>query len=101
MGTDYGAFLQEACRILRIGGFLWIAEVRSRYVPTAGNDPAEHSSDSAFAPFVQALRRHGMQVTVQDSSNKMFVVFEAKKIADEPCASADWPELKPCTYKRR
>lgn len=30
MGTDYGAFLQEAARALRPGGWLWIAEVQSR-----------------------------------------------------------------------
>lgn len=28
MGTDYGAFLQEAARVLRHKGWLWIAEVR-------------------------------------------------------------------------
>jgi ubiquinone/menaquinone biosynthesis C-methylase UbiE len=27
MGTDYGAFLQEAARVLKDGGRLWIAEV--------------------------------------------------------------------------
>jgi ribosomal RNA-processing protein 8 len=28
MGTDYGAFLLEAERVTRPGGWLWIAEVR-------------------------------------------------------------------------
>ncbi len=29
MGTDYGAFLVEAARVLRHKGWLWIAEVRT------------------------------------------------------------------------
>ena len=28
MGTDYGSFLEEAHRVLKPGGLLWIAEVR-------------------------------------------------------------------------
>jgi hypothetical protein len=28
MGTDYGAFLVEASRVLKPGGWLWVAEVR-------------------------------------------------------------------------
>ena len=28
MGTDYGAFLLEAARVLKAGGWLWVAEVR-------------------------------------------------------------------------
>ena len=31
MGTDYGSFLEEAHRVLKPGGLLWIAEVRSRF----------------------------------------------------------------------
>jgi hypothetical protein len=29
MGTDYGSFLVEASRVLRPGGWLWVAEVRA------------------------------------------------------------------------
>lgn len=29
MGTDYGAFLAEAHRVLKAKGWLWVAEVRS------------------------------------------------------------------------
>jgi ubiquinone/menaquinone biosynthesis C-methylase UbiE len=28
MGTDYGDFLREAQRVVKTGGWLWIAEVR-------------------------------------------------------------------------
>lgn len=32
MGTDYGSFVAEAARVLRPGGWLWVAEVQSRSV---------------------------------------------------------------------
>ena len=31
MGTDYGSFVEEAARCLRPGGWLWVAEVQSRW----------------------------------------------------------------------
>ena len=51
----------------------------------------------------------GFELVKQDSSNKMFVVFELKKLAKKinqraAADSADpvtWPELKACTYKKR
>lgn len=94
MGTDYGNFLKEAFRVLRPGGVLWIAEVRSRFVQGSGGI-------DVFAPFVEALKQQGLTVTQHDSSNKMFVVFKAKKVADKCVVAIQWPELKPCLYKRR
>lgn len=94
MGTDYGSFLKEAFRVLRPDGVLWIAEVRSRFV--SGSERID-----VFAPFVEALKQQGLTVTQQDSSNKMFVVFQAKKVAERCVVAAHWPELKPCLYKRR
>lgn len=32
MGTDYGLFLEEAARVVKRGGVVWIAEVKSRFV---------------------------------------------------------------------
>ncbi|KAA6416865.1 MAG: ribosomal RNA-processing 8-like [Trebouxia sp. A1-2] len=98
MGTDYGSFLTEACRVLRMGGLLWIAEVRSRFADSTSS--AELGSKDVSASFVVALKKLGLHVTRQDSSNKMFVVFEAKK-ADSKSGAVLWPELKPCMYKRR
>jgi ubiquinone/menaquinone biosynthesis C-methylase UbiE len=33
MGTDYGAFLLEAARVLKPGGWLWVAEVSLKVLP--------------------------------------------------------------------
>ena len=99
MGTDYGSFLTEACRVLRKGGLLWIAEVRSRFADSTSS--AESGGKDVFASFVAALKKLGLHVTRQDSSNKMFVVFTAKKVADKKNGAVQWPELKPCMYKRR
>ena len=94
MGTDYGTFIKEAFRVLHHGGLLWIAEVRSRFVKSNGGS-------DVFASFVEALKQQGLVVTQQDSSNKMFVVFEAKKVVHRCDVAVQWPELKPCVYKRR
>ena len=99
MGTDYGSFLAEAARVMRIGGLLWIAEVRSRFADSTSS--AESGGKIVFASFVAALKKLGLHVTRQDSSNKMFVVFEARKVADRKSGAVQWPELKPCMYKRR
>lgn len=49
MGTDYGSFLEEAVRVLRPGGWLWIAEVRSRFADAKGRDD--------LRPLLQALKQ--------------------------------------------
>lgn len=97
MGTDYGAFLKEAHRVLRSDGVLWIAEVRSRFA--TGNSAAAAGRQD-FAEFVAALKAQGFQVTKQDASNKMFVLFVARK-ARQTSENVRWPALKPCLYKRR
>ena len=104
MGTDYPAFLREAHRVLRPGGWLWIAEVRSRFAqqgtaPRGGSGSA--SADEAGA-FIAALEQLGFKLKRRDMSNKMFAVFELqKRKGDQGAAQIDWPELKPCMYKRR
>ncbi|KAK9797732.1 hypothetical protein WJX73_002181 [Symbiochloris irregularis] len=97
MGTDYGAFIAEAARVLKRKGRLWIAEVRSRFADERGQED--------YAPFQAALRGAGFAVTAQDTANKMFVTFEAKKggkaLSGDQLRDIAWPTLKACQYKRR
>jgi ribosomal RNA-processing protein 8 len=123
MGTDYGAFLGEARRVLKrpvaaaaatkqqqTTGLLWIAEVRSRFVP-------EGADREDFAPFLRCLRKLGFKLERQDAaSNRMFVVWELRleaaaaaagdekgdgEAAKRLAARLDWPPLRACVYKKR
>ena len=102
MGTDYGLFLEEACRVLRKDGFLWVAEVRSRFADDSSNEEQNGKLADVFGKFRTALKNLGLNVMQQDISNKMFVVFVAQKVSDRKARVAvQWPHLKPCIYKRR
>lgn len=96
MGTDYGKFLEEAYRVVKPGGYLWIAEVKSRFVP-------DGADKEAFSPFLERLQELGFKVLKQNAGNKMFVVWVCKKMRDtvEGKKTVKWPVLKPCIYKRR
>ena len=93
MGVDYPSFLAEALRVLKPKGWLWIAEVRSRFVP-------EGADAEDFQPFIAALAALGFALQKQDTANRMFVVWQLRKAGDG-AAEAGWPVLKPCLYKRR
>jgi ribosomal RNA-processing protein 8 len=96
MGSDYAAFLAEARRVLKPRGWLWIAEVRSRFVPA---DAAKED----FEPFLAGLKQLGFEPRSQSLANKMFVVWVLRKhdggVAD--VSAVVCPKLKPCIYKRR
>ncbi|CAN4082396.1 unnamed protein product [Withania somnifera] len=95
MGTDYPSFLGEARRVLKPRGWLLIAEVKSRLDPnTGGADPNK---------FLKAICELGFTVESKDFSNKMFVLFYLKKKEKQNSVEKEinWPELKPCIYKRR
>lgn len=95
MGTDYPSFLQEARRVLKPRGWLLIAEVKSRLDPnTGGADPNK---------FLKAICELGFTIESKDFSNKMFVLFYLKKKEKQNSVDKEinWPELKPCIYKRR
>lgn len=97
MGRDYPAFLAEAARVLKRKRFLWIAEVRSRFVP-------DGAASEDFAPFLAQLAALGFELVSQDVRNKMFVVWLLRKMSHTAPAAVDassWPALKPCIYKRR
>eukprot|EP00963_Diacronema_lutheri_P006973 scaffold625_cov324-Pavlova_lutheri.AAC.7 len=90
MGTDYGKFLEEANRVLRTPGYLWIAEVRSRF------------GEGFEEQFLENLSKMGFILQSKNMSNKMFAVYilEKKRQLLLP-KRRDWPAFKPCIYKRR
>ncbi|XP_010248648.1 PREDICTED: ribosomal RNA-processing protein 8 isoform X2 [Nelumbo nucifera] len=84
----------EAHRVLKPCGWLLIAEVKSRFDPNNGGaDPNG---------FLKAVCELGFNSVSKDFSNKMFVLFFFKKKKASPeTKEIEWPELKPCIYKRR
>ncbi|CAJ1946821.1 unnamed protein product [Sphenostylis stenocarpa] len=80
MGTNYQSYLEESNRVLKPGGWLLIAEVKSRFDPnTGGADPQEFSN---------AISDLGFNSVKQEKP-----ISKRKEI--------EWPVLKPCLYKRR
>ncbi|KAF7089806.1 hypothetical protein CFC21_092684 [Triticum aestivum] len=94
MGTNFPSYLQEANRVLKPSGWLLIAEVRSRLDPnTGGADPDK---------FSEAISQLGFSLVSKDEKNKMFVLFYfRKKERSKVAKNIEWPQLKPCLYKRR
>lgn len=101
MGTDYGAFLAEAARVLKPTGWLWIAEVQSRFMHSGGH--------SVLPAFLAALAELGFQVKRKDTSNSHFLVLELQRQdmqhkvngGGDRQRSLEWPELRACQYKKR
>ena len=99
MGTDYGAALEEASRVLAPAGVLWVAEVRSRFEGETGGVDA----------FVAAVTALGFQLRHRDESDTMFAVFRwvksendgDGKVKQKKGRAVKWPILKACEYKRR
>jgi ribosomal RNA-processing protein 8 len=95
MGTNVPSYLQEAHRVLKPSGWLLIAEVQSRLDPTTGGaNPKE---------FSKAICDLGFTSELIDFSNKMFILlyFKKKEKANSKVKGIEWPQLKPCLYKRR
>ncbi|GMY22574.1 ribosomal RNA-processing protein 8 isoform X2 [Fagus crenata] len=95
MGTNYPNYLKEAHRVLKPSGWLLIAEVKSRLDQNNGGaDPKE---------FLKAVSELGFTSVLKDYSNKMFVLlyFKKKDKQKSEMKEIEWPELKPCLYKRR
>lgn len=95
MGTDYGSFLEEAARVLKPAGWLWIAEVQSRFVDDGGR--------SVLPAFEAALGALGFAVRRKDTSNSHFFVLEAQRQGGSGGGKQRiaWPELRACQYKKR
>ncbi|XP_075544592.1 uncharacterized protein LOC142578844 [Dermacentor variabilis] len=88
MGTNLNMFVLEANRILKKGGILKVAEVKSRFSTTQG--------------FAKTMKKFGFQLEHLDESNKMFVLFDFKKVRSTT-EHLHLPILKlmPCLYKKR
>nr|XP_043636154.1 ribosomal RNA-processing protein 8 [Erigeron canadensis]XP_043636155.1 ribosomal RNA-processing protein 8 [Erigeron canadensis]XP_043636156.1 ribosomal RNA-processing protein 8 [Erigeron canadensis]XP_043636157.1 ribosomal RNA-processing protein 8 [Erigeron canadensis] len=94
MGTNFPNFIQEAYRVLKPSGWLLIAEVKSRFDPTNGGADPDR--------FVEAVCQLGFTSVSKDFSNKMFILlYFRKKPKKNSSKEIQWPELKPCLYKRR
>lgn len=96
MGTTFPNYLKEAHRVLKPSGWLLIAEVKSRFDPnTGGADPEK---------FAKAISELGFTSVSKDFSNKMFILLYFRKKKEKLKSKGkeiEWPELKPCLYKRR
>ncbi|KAF8399783.1 hypothetical protein HHK36_015653 [Tetracentron sinense] len=95
MGTNFPSYLQEAHRVLKPCGWILIAEVKSRFDPNNGGaDPNR---------FIKSVCELGFTSISKDFSNKMFILFYFKKKEQQKpeIKRIEWPELKPCLYKRR
>jgi len=80
--------------VLKVGGLLWIAEVRSRF---DGKDGVA-SVDS----FVKTLAQLGFKLKGKpDESNKMFFTVSMIKAGEKKAKKVKWQPLKACIYKRR
>lgn len=95
MGTNYQTYLEEAYRVLKPGGWLLIAEVKSRFDPNNGGADPEK--------FSKAISELGFSSVKSDVSNKMFILFYFTKKGKQNSKRKEiqWPSLKPCLYKRR
>lgn len=95
MGPSFLDFLREAGRVLRTGGVLKIAEVRSRFDEKAGG----------IEKFLSTLKALGFDLVGDyDASNSHFLAFDFVKSRRPPnlgkVRKAGFA-FKPCLYKRR
>ena len=80
-------------QVLKVGGLLWIAEVRSRF---DGKDGVA-SVDSFVKTRAARFKLKGKP----DESNKMFFTVSMIKAGEKKAKKVKWQPLKACTYKRR
>lgn len=87
MGTNNSEFIKEASRILKVNGYLKIAEVRSRI--------------ESEEQFINDISKFGFNLISKDAKNKMFIILEFQKSTVPLDSSISNLQLKPCIYKRR
>lgn len=100
MGTNIGEFLREANRILKVGGHLKIAEVRSRFQDKNEENMKEKEKEG-FKKFLSVLKDSGFKIIHKDFSNTMFLLLEGVKMERELGDLDETYSIKPCLYKKR
>ena len=100
----------------RPGGWLWIAEVRSRFAGMVGaseggtragaveeeeGKPKMGKGEWVNLAFMEAMKKLGFKLASRDVANKMFVIMQFRKGKEAPAKGITWPELKACVYKKR
>ncbi|RPA90895.1 hypothetical protein L873DRAFT_1782055 [Choiromyces venosus 120613-1] len=92
MGTNFLDFIEEAYRILRWRGELWVAEIKSRFNRPSANEAEDDAEteeglkkgDEPYKPFVDALSKRGFTLRgTVDAGNKMFVRMEFVKMQEK------------------
>ena len=119
MGTNVADFVREGWRVVKCGGILRVAEVRSRFEACVDKgDKRQHSrhknstgssieEDSPkplmiLDDFINLMERCGFECTYLDQSNKMFLFMDFVKGKESPGLSdKESFSAKPCIYKRR
>ncbi|XP_049636258.1 ribosomal RNA-processing protein 8 [Suncus etruscus] len=90
MGTNIRDFLEEANRVLKLGGLLKVAEVSSRFEDVRS--------------FLGAVTKLGFKIIFKDLTNSYFFLFDFQKTGPPrvgPKAQLAGLKLQPCLYKRR
>lgn len=100
MGSDVTSYIAEARRVLRVGGELIIAEVKSRF-----SDEGEKSTEAfnrGLNKFCNGLKGRGFKMIDLDTeSNTHFVLIRLSKSSHQPVNEKVRITLKACEYKRR
>ena len=86
MGTDWPKFVAEALRCLKVGGFLYVAEVQSRVTD--------------FDKFKSGLQQAGDLLQAENLKERYFVKVVVRKMTNKP-VQIDSALLKACLYKKR
>jgi len=97
MGTNVADFLRECHRVLKAGGRVKIAEVRSRFETPDGKCGLmqEFMDMMGKLCFKEVKPRKG-----QNKTNKMFFMLEFEKVVGKPDPQIEFT-AKACIYKRR